>query len=460
MNFQHAIEEMNGFWLQPRSFTNIHAQHIWNRVRVTVCYNPMAAHGMFEKQPIIDPGQRLNFLTQLETNLQCVGVKDSLKKVNNVVDTTINQTFHCVEDLQREILKMSLFESSIANADIRAPRIWSTDTVNACTQWMHMCGFREITRTASAQEGVVGEVVPQLMFDCAHLIEKTNIDPYVLGMGANVSLEILKDSIFGSASPYGTITLEMYDIHDKNMSTVFFHEWFHMLDFAAFYAVQNPEVCSPLEELDAPLRALHKSLIRMDVNKFPSLDPYNNLMTLIEIWGQELGHTPQQKLEHIRQMKEVFHRDKNNRRENLNTFFHTVVLENQSGADLYRFIDNGLETFDIISAGIKGFHKYLQQGYSEFYSLSMQMDDNHYHTQRKPLKWYQKRKPYYSKPCEVLARSAEQFCAKKLGWVPSSQLEYPQRQEARRVYELFEGFFNTLSTVKLSSTHCVKRQLQ
>lgn len=460
MDFQHAIEEMNHFWLKPRSFENIHAHHMWNRLRITVCYNPLAAHGLFEKQPSIDPHQRLNFVKQLENNLQSIALKASLKKVGEAVDNAIDHVFHCTHKLQREILKMSLFEAPVLNPSACAPQLWSNDTVQTCAQWMRMCGFNEITRTASAQEIVVGTVVQDLMSNATTLIEKTHIDPNVLGMGATLSFDILKDSVFGSASPYGTIALEMSNISDKNMSAVFFHEWFHMVDFASFYAEQNPEVGSPLGDIDAPLRDLHKRLIRMDVSKLPSLDPYNHLTAMVEIWGQELGHSPQQKLEHTRQLKEVFHRDKSNRRENLNTFLHTVVLENQSGENLYPFIDKGLETFNIISAGIKGFHKYLQQGYSEFYSLSMQMDDNYYHTNRKPLKWYQKRKPYYSKPCEVLARSAEQFCAKKLGWVPSSQLEYPQRQEARRVYELFDEFFIKLASIELSPSHCAKRELK
>lgn len=460
MDFQSAIEEMNTFWAHPRAFENIHAQHIWNRLRITVCYTPNAAHGLFEKQPSIDPLQRLNFIKQLEKNLQDVGVKDNLKKVNSVVDKTTDQIFHCTNEMQREILKViSLFESPALNPEICSPQMWSDATVQTCSQWMHLCGFKEITRSAAAQENIVNDVVQMLISDCSTLIERTHIDPYMLGMGAAVSLEVLKADRLGSAYPYGTIILDANKIEDKNMSAVFFHEWFHMLDFAAFYAAQYPEVGSPLADLDEPLRQLHKSLIRMDV-KMPSLDPYSNLNSLVEIWGKELGHTPQKIFEHIRQMKEVFHRDKNNRRDNLNTFFHTAVLEDQSEADLYPFIDKGLETFDIISVGLKGFHKYLQQGYSEFYSLSMQMDDNHYHTKRKPLKWYQKRKPYYSKPCEVLARSAEQFCAKKLGWSPMCQLEYPQRQEARRVYELFEEFFAKLAKVELSVQKPSQRHLK
>lgn len=459
MDFQRAIEEMNGFWEVSRSFENIHAQLVWNRLRITVCCNPRAAQGLFEKQPSIDPLKRLNFIKQLEKNLQEIGGKNNLKKVNRVVDEVTDRIFHCPNDVQRKIIKTALFESPVLNPNFHAPQRWSDATVQMCTQWMHMCGFSEITRTVSAQETVVSQMIDALISDCAHLIEKTHIDPHLLGMGATVSFEVLKDRNFGSASPYGTIALEAENIDDKNMSRVFFHEWFHMLDFATFYAAQNPEVGSPLSHLDAPLRQLHKNLIRMNV-KTPSLDPYSHLNSLVEIWGQELNHSPQQKFEHIRQMKEVFHQNKNNRRDNLNTFFHAVVLDNQSDANLYPFIDKGLETFDIISAGIKGFHKYLQQGYSEFYSLSMQMDDNHYHTQRKPLKWYQKRKPYYSKPCEVLARSAEQFCAKKLGWSPIFQLEYPQRQEARRVYELFEEFFAELAKVELSSKNSASNKLK
>lgn len=451
-DFQQAIEEMNALWCMLRTFNNPHAAEIWSHARVTVCYNPTSADGLFEQQPQVNPLQRLEFLKQLESNLQQATFNCKSVQIGKIVKQTIDDVFACKTDLENDIVKNDLFERPTAKMNFVAnPQKWSVETTTACTQFMSTYGFKEITRSMHAEERMASEFMLNASKDCAKIVEKHQIDPYLFGLGAQLALECLGNSLGGYASAYGVLALNMAPAkRTTTVGSVFFHEWFHMLDHAAFYAFQTPDVGSPLTEIDAPLRNLHKSLIRMSVNKKSSIDPYNTLIAIVQTLGQERGHPPQTQLQHVKQMKEVFHASQKDRRENLNTFFHTVVLENQSDGDLYPFIDKGIQTFDIMSAALKGFHKYLQKGYSEFYAVSLQMDDNYYHIERKPLKWYQKRKPYYSKPTEILARSAEQFCAKELGWNSIEQLGYPQSHEARRTHELFSQFFKQLARVRLT----------
>lgn len=456
-DFQQAIEEMNALWCMLRTFNNPHAAQIWSHARVTVCFNPISNSEIFEKQQAITPFMRLEFLKQLAQKLETVPFQCTVQKVEKIVEQTIADVFNCSDTVHKDILKNELFERSVPHNAQCVPQMWSGETVDACTQFMQTYGFKEITRSLRANEDVVSDFIAKTSIECAKMIDKTHIDPYLFGMGAQLAMECLEENVSGYASPYGVLGLDMTQKTQSNTSAVFFHEWFHMIDHAAFYAGRFPQYTSPLTKIEEPLRELHKNVIRMSVNKNSSIDPYNNLISIIEILGRELNMSPQIQKEYIQQMKEVFHSSKKDRRENLNTFLHTVVLDNKSDGDLYPFIDKGIQTFDVMSSALKGFHKYLQKGYSEFYAVSLQMDDNYYHIERKPLKWYQKRKPYYSKPTEILARSAEQFCAKELGWGLNNQLGYPQKQEARRVHELFTHFFKLLATVRLTPSNPTRK---
>lgn len=457
-NNDTAIQQMNVLWENVGKHLNdngpLNASYIWANVRVPVCFNDDAIAGFFENQQIIKPIQRLNFMRQLSDLL----LKSFLVVDLEALDKIIDEIFGCTVDAQRTAIKKDLFsnipqKSNSILTDIPEFKTWSEETIGICTNIMNKYGFSQICRTAGSLEKGVKVFVTELEQNCTSFIQKTAIDPHMFGLGAHLVFTTMHKQIYGLASASGNLSLRMdQKLPEMDMQSVFFHEWFHMLDYASFYAARRPEYNLPLQVVDQSVRELHKNLIRMPANEKCSVDPYAELSSIITAVGEVLGHSPEEQLENIRLMKEVFHKSsKKDRRENLNTFINTVVLKSKYKGNLYPLIDEGLKTFYSVSLGLKGFYKYLKKGYSEFYTLSLQMDEQHYNTQRRPLRWYEKRQKYYSKPAEVLARSAEQFCAQILQWDLKTDLGYPQNQEAKRTHELFSSFFNHLSTISLIS---------
>lgn len=457
-NNETAIQQMNVLWEDVGKLLNdkspLNASYIWANVRVPICFNEDAIAGFFENQQIIKPIQRLNFMRQLSHLL----LESFLVVDLEALDKIIDEIFGCTVDVQRTAIKKDLFNNTPQKTnsiltDVPEFKIWSKETVEMCKNIMNKYGFSQISRTAGSLEQNVKNFTTDLEENCTNFVQKTTIDPYVFGLGAHLVFTTMHKQIYGLASPSGNISLRMDQKSTEiNMQSVFFHEWFHMLDYASFYAARFPEYNLPLQVVDQSVRELHKNLIRMPANEKCSVDPYAELSSIITAVGQVLGHSQEEQLENIRLMKEVFHKSpKKNRRENLNTFINVVVLKSNYKGDLYPLIDDGIKTFYSVSLGLKDFYKYLRKGYSEFYTVSLQMDEQHYNTQRRPLRWYEKRQKYYSKPAEVLARSAEQFCAQTLGWDLKTDLGYPQNQEVKRTHELFSSFFNHLSTISLTT---------
>lgn len=423
-----------------------------------MCVNPNAANGLHELQPTTPSLLRVHeFLPALSEAL--LSKKGSVKTINRA----LAQIFGPMNEEQTWARRHELVDSSRLERIVSTPtplvemKPWSAQSVQAAERLMVEGGWQSVTRTAQTNEEQCTRVLNELHNACRTASQALDLDPFVFGLGGQLSLaQAIKENtstVYGQASKNGTLTLRCDD-SQTNMVLVFFHEWTHMLDHGAFYAARNPELCSPLEAVEEPLRVLHKNLIRLPASmRSTGPNPYAELEWVVREFGKKLEWSVELQNDTLERAKEVLRGSlRPLRRRALNEFIHEEILENKSRrVNVLTLVDDILTEFNSVSAGLAGFHKHLKKGFSEFYAISLQMDEGHYRVGVSPRRWYEdKRPPYFSKPTEVLARSSEGFFAHVLNTAGREDWHYPRLKEGKRVVELFGEFMKHVQKIKLS----------